>query len=199
MSRDEYVLYELTGGNLALDLANTVMDRAAEEPEELLPDYAALVRWSEQTGLIDAGERRALIREAGRNPSAGTRVLRRAIEMREMIFALFSAQEIDEALLGKLQAMSVEALRHRDLVLEGTSVAWKWRHDGLDQMFWPLVDAATSLLTSDQRSRLRVCGGETCLWLFIDNSRQGNRRWCDMSTCGNRAKAKRHYARVRSE
>jgi predicted RNA-binding Zn ribbon-like protein len=199
MSRDEYVLYELTGGNLALDLANTVMDRAAPTPDELLPDYAALVRWSEQTGLIDEKERRALIREAGRNPSAGARVLRKAIEIREMIFALFSAQEIDEALLRRLQALSVEALRHRDLVREGKSVTWKWRHDGLDQMFWPIVDAATSLLTSDRLSRLRVCGGENCRWFFIDNSRQGNRRWCDMTTCGNRAKAKRHYARVRSE
>jgi predicted RNA-binding Zn ribbon-like protein len=198
MSGDRVRLYELTGGNLALDFANTVMNRAAAEPAELLPDYVALVRWSEQTGVIDLEEGRALLRQAGGNPSAAARVMRRAIKLRELIFDLFSAGKLDETRLESLQTLSAEASSHRRLVREGEGVAWKWERDGLDQMFWPIVDAATSLLTSDRRARVRVCDGEICLWLFIDNSRQGNRRWCDMTTCGNQAKAKRHYAKVRA-
>jgi predicted RNA-binding Zn ribbon-like protein len=40
---------------------------------------------------------------------------------------------------------------------------------------------------------LRRCANPECLWLFIDASKSGNRRWCDMASCGNRAKAARHY------
>jgi len=198
MSGDRVRLYELTGGNLALDFANTVMNRAAAEPEDLLPDYVSLVRWSEQAGVIDPEEGAALLRQARANPSAAARAMRRAIKLRELIFAVFRADTMDEARLESLQALSAEASTHRRLVQEGKGVAWKWQRDGLDQMFWPIIDAATSLLTSDRRARVRVCDGETCLWLFIDNSRQGNRRWCDMTTCGNQAKAKRHYAKVRA-
>jgi predicted RNA-binding Zn ribbon-like protein len=35
------------------------------------------------------------------------------------------------------------------------------------------------------------------MWLFVDESKNGTRRWCDMTACGNRAKARRHYLRSR--
>ncbi|MGH7448040.1 MAG: CGNR zinc finger domain-containing protein, partial [Longimicrobiales bacterium] len=43
--------------------------------------------------------------------------------------------------------------------------------------------------------RVKLCGNDACAWLFIDVSRNRSRRWCDMKDCGNRAKARRHYAR----
>ena len=45
--------------------------------------------------------------------------------------------------------------------------------------------------------RLRMCGGTNCAWVFIDSSKAGRRRWCDMAMCGNVAKAQRFYARSR--
>ncbi len=47
------------------------------------------------------------------------------------------------------------------------------------------------------RARLKVCPGPCCGWLFLDESRNGTRRWCMMETCGNRAKARTHYRRHR--
>lgn len=61
----------------------------------------------------------------------------------------------------------------------------------------PVVRAAAELLTSADAARVRECDLETCSWLFLDRSKNGTRRWCDMSVCGNRAKARRHYARER--
>jgi predicted RNA-binding Zn ribbon-like protein len=52
---------------------------------------------------------------------------------------------------------------------------------------------AVDLLRSLPTKRLRMCSGPNCAWLFIDSSKAGRRRWCDMATCGNDAKAKRHY------
>ncbi|MER5882204.1 CGNR zinc finger domain-containing protein [Streptomyces sp. NPDC001941] len=45
--------------------------------------------------------------------------------------------------------------------------------------------------------RIRACAHEACVLHFFDTSRNGTRRWCSMAACGNRAKASRHYARVK--
>jgi predicted RNA-binding Zn ribbon-like protein len=52
-------------------------------------------------------------------------------------------------------------------------------------------------MASDRRRRVRLCANAQCLWLFLDQSKGGTRRWCDMAACGNRAKARRHYQRMR--
>jgi predicted RNA-binding Zn ribbon-like protein len=62
-------------------------------------------------------------------------------------------------------------------------------------MLWPIVDAAADLLVRGEPERIKTCGSATCGWLFLDLSRNRSRRWCDMKDCGNRAKARRHYAR----
>ncbi|TMI77299.1 MAG: hypothetical protein E6H05_00485 [Bacillati bacterium ANGP1] len=63
---------------------------------------------------------------------------------------------------------------------------------------WPVVWAASELLTSADVRRVRQCQSDDgCGWLFIDRSKNGTRRWCSMSVCGNRAKARRHYERTK--
>jgi predicted RNA-binding Zn ribbon-like protein len=48
-----------------------------------------------------------------------------------------------------------------------------------------------------EHRRVRRCANEKCLWLFVDESKNGTRRWCDMTACGNRAKARRHYLKIK--
>ncbi|HVI75944.1 MAG TPA: CGNR zinc finger domain-containing protein, partial [Anaeromyxobacteraceae bacterium] len=72
----------------------------------------------------------------------------------------------------------------------------------LDAPWWPVLAAAADLLASrDDLARVRVCGmseaGE-CGWLFLDRTKARSRRWCSMKDCGNRAKARRHYAKVKA-
>ncbi len=57
----------------------------------------------------------------------------------------------------------------------------------------PLLWSAGDLLASGKLDRVRRCANPECGWLFLDDSRAGKRRWCSMSACGNRAKARRHY------
>ena len=63
----------------------------------------------------------------------------------------------------------------------------------------PIVRSAAELLVSDQLDRVRECDGARCTWLFLDQSRNRSRRWCSMETCGNRAKARRHYRRTKAD
>ena len=53
------------------------------------------------------------------------------------------------------------------------------------------------VLTSPME-RLRMCQGPNCSWLFLDSSKGGRRRWCDMAVCGNATKSRRFYARTDS-
>ena len=65
----------------------------------------------------------------------------------------------------------------------------------LDGILWRILWEAADLLTSDRLAQVKLCAGEDCGWLFLDASRNQSRRWCSMSDCGNRAKAKRYYRR----
>jgi predicted RNA-binding Zn ribbon-like protein len=68
--------------------------------------------------------------------------------------------------------------------------------DELDQARAAVAGSLAHYLAEHDPDRLRVCDG--CRWIFVDRSPAGRRRWCDMSTCGNRAKVARHRARARA-
>ena len=61
------------------------------------------------------------------------------------------------------------------------------------------ISAAAVLADPRERARIKVCPGDNCGWLFLDETRNARRRWCSMETCGNRAKARRHYRRSQAE
>ncbi|TMF35809.1 MAG: hypothetical protein E6I26_09495 [Chloroflexi bacterium] len=66
--------------------------------------------------------------------------------------------------------------------------------DALARIAEPVVRA----LGTGHDDRIRICANDTCQWLFYDESRTGQRRWCNMATCGNRAKARRHRERLKA-
>jgi predicted RNA-binding Zn ribbon-like protein len=92
-----------------------------------------------------------------------------------------------------------ESIGHRVLApAERGGVREEWRaSDKLEQVLWPVAIDAWDLLTEPELVDVKQCpvdhGG--CGWLFLDESRSRNRRWCDMRTCGNRAKVRAHYSR----
>jgi predicted RNA-binding Zn ribbon-like protein len=56
----------------------------------------------------------------------------------------------------------------------------------------PIVESAADALVAGELSRVRRCADPRCMRVFYDGTKNGRRRWCDMATCGNRAKAARH-------
>jgi predicted RNA-binding Zn ribbon-like protein len=65
----------------------------------------------------------------------------------------------------------------------------------------PGWEAARQLLDilGEHPGRIRRCANEACVLVFLDTSRNGQRRWCSMASCGNRLKARRHWERSRSD
>jgi predicted RNA-binding Zn ribbon-like protein len=195
---------DLIGGRVCLVFANTVGGSRHGYEREYLNNYADLVAWSRHAGLLTDSEGRQLMAEARRHPAGAAEIFERAIILRETIYRIFSAiaagQSPAAADLNILNDALAEALTHLRVTPGKTGFAWTWHNQpgALDAMLWPIVQSAGELLTSAQIVQVRECAGDTCSWLFLDTSKNHSRRWCDMKDCGNRAKAKRHYARSRA-
>ncbi len=195
----------LVGGAPCLDFCNTVGNHAGDQPNEHLTTYTDLVAWSRHAGLVAARTAQHLGERAERNPAEAARAFAHARELREALYRIFSAiatgTRPKAADLAVLNGALAEAMAHARVVPEEEGYRWDWARDenALDQMLNPIARSAADLLTSNDVMRLRECEGDDCGWLFLDTSKNHSRRWCAMNDCGNRAKARRHYARVRGE
>jgi predicted RNA-binding Zn ribbon-like protein len=199
-------VFDLSGGRLCLDFANTVSGDRSAGPRERLAGYADLVEWARQAGAIEAGHARLLLAEARRRPQDAEAVHREALLLREALYRVFlevaEGRAPAEDDLALVSARLAHALAQRRLARgAGACCALSWSDppDALDAPLWRVVVSASELLTTAaDLGRVRVCGlHETheCSWLFVDQTRARTRRWCSMKDCGNRAKARRHYAR----
>jgi predicted RNA-binding Zn ribbon-like protein len=194
--------FEPVGGALCLDFANTVGSHGGEEPQEHLLDYADLAGWGKHAGVLSAEEGRSLLARADRRPQEAFRVYTAAVSLREAIYGIFSAiatgSEPEATDIEALSLAFARAMSHAQILREpGQDYQWGWagEQDDLERILWPIARSAAELLVSDRLDRVRTCGNVTCGWLFVDMSRNRSRRWCDMSDCGNRAKARRFYQR----
>lgn len=194
--------YSFVGGNLSIDFTNTVDSRWSGEVRDKFSGYQDLVTWGRQAGIIQEKEALKLLEEAERKPSAAKEAFTEAIELREVIYRVFEAVALERtppgADIGAFNRKLAEAMTHARIEPLQDGFAWRWEESGaLDRMTWPITRSAADLLTSHELGRVKTCGSDDCGWLFLDTSRNGSRRWCDMSDCGNRAKARRHYNRVK--
>jgi len=200
--RAEYT-FDLSGGLLCLDFVNTVSGSRAR-PTERLHSHRDLLSWARQARVVAEDEIGRLAREAQRRPGDAARALDDALGLREALFRIFTARiELranDRADLHLLNAWLSRALAHQRIAETPDGFAWTWDDHGgaLERIVWPVIRSAADLLTSPDLRRVRRCAGPTCDWLFMDTSRNHTRRWCDMDSCGNRAKARRYYERHRA-
>ncbi|UCC64919.1 MAG: ABATE domain-containing protein [Anaerolineae bacterium] len=189
---------------LCLDFANTAEFHAGPDPTERLNDYSDLVDWGEEAGILSPREAQELRHKAEQHPEDAAAALKHALYLREAIYRIFAAtgskRPVDPADLSTLNRVLHEALSRMQIVASSKGFDWSWEksQDTLDAMLWPIARSAADLLLSDDLDRVRECADDRgCGYLFIDMSRNRSRRWCSMASCGNRAKAKRHYAQTR--
>ena len=194
--------FDLCGGRLSLDFANTVSQRFRANPIERLPLYGDLVAFGVQTGVLGEAQGRRLLAAARERPQVARRVLERARELREALHRVFSARtggaRATDADLALVNEALGEAMGRLALVPRGDGYVAEFRNDdALDAMLPAVLRDAVDVLTAPDEGRLRSCELDECLWLFFDTSKNKSRRWCDMKTCGNVVKARRHYAKQR--
>lgn len=194
--------FAFVGGALCLDFSNTADWHASETPGEMLASYDDLLAWAIEASVVEAAEAARLQPLATTDPATTVEVMRRAVALREAIYQLFSrlaaGDEINPADLMTLNTELAIALPFRALERGTKGFSWTWLPGGLDTPLMAIALSAAELLASPTLDRVRECAGHPCGWLFIDTSRNRSRRWCSMESCGNRAKARRHYQRSRT-
>jgi predicted RNA-binding Zn ribbon-like protein len=197
---------DLLGGDPALDFVNSIDPREGPDPTvDYVGDYDELVRWAVHAGVIPEERANALIRQAARDPRAAERVWRRAVALREALYGVLKRWieygPISGSDLATLDRERLRAESHTELASDG-AIGFEVVATGETELEAPLrrlARASTALLTHADPDRLRICpvddGG--CGWVVLDQTKNGSRRWCSMSTCGNHAKATRLTERRR--
>jgi len=202
---DRYALQrsDLVAGNVVLDLVNTVTGRRSR-PTDWLEDYDRLLEWGALTDAFDADALRALDRLKTADRRAAARALQEILELREAVYevvaAAIRAEPAPREAVASLERQWKDAVTAARLtVAEGHAEATlDVDASALDYPRHVLALAAFELSRTLPLERTRECAGPRCTWLFIDSSRGGQRRWCDMATCGNQDKSRRHYQRRRA-
>ncbi|WP_175959976.1 CGNR zinc finger domain-containing protein [Burkholderia pyrrocinia] len=182
---------------LSIDFANTLYWRGSEAPTETFGTMDDLLSWCHEQAGVPAGlADRCRVRDGKEGEPA---MLARALALREVLYRLFHAQAErrepqadDLALLGGFLA---EASPRVALARVDGGYAWRIGDAGatLAGLLSPVLWSAIDLLGGARLAKVKRCANDACQWLFIDDSKNGSRRWCSMSSCGNRAKAYRHY------
>ena len=178
--------------DLCLEFVNTRFWRGQATPTETLRSPEDLAAWAVANVSKEA------------RPPAG-RDFDQALELRETIYRLFDAVAQDKPPasrdLQSLNAALTDAPMRTRLKRDRDGFSWEVEmkaSTGLG-MLAPVLWSAGDLLAGAQLARVRRCANPDCGWLFLDDSRAGKRRWCSMQSCGNRAKARRHYHKSKEE
>ena len=188
------------GNHLALDFLNT---RPVQDGEamELLPDFAALLRWFQTAGLLSPRGVAALERQWGDAPRA-----RRTVEgirgfrekLRSEVLEWEQGHTVHRSAIDEINRLMTAYPMSTRLKTNGKelSAQLSFKPQSPEDLFAPLAHAAAMLFASADRHRARKC--DQCVLHFIDTSKKGTRRWCSMQLCGNRVKVAAYVARRRS-
>ena len=196
--------FRCPGGELVLDYCNTGQGLRGNRGIEWFQSYADVLTWLEAAGALTRKQAAALRSRAERSPEEARKVYARAIALREAMARVLLAKTQDEAaaaqdlrLIEREHAHTAPCAR-----LVPNDGAFRWAVDAeaeeLDSPLRPVLESAVSLMTSERMKRLRRCGNSTCYWLFIDQTKNCSRRWCEMASCGNLMKVRRHRERHRA-
>jgi predicted RNA-binding Zn ribbon-like protein len=204
----ESMLVSAVGEALCLGFANTLAWRGRAERIESLEDFASLLAWAERHVGLPAPVARRLEEWSREQPSRSEDALAEAKIVREAIYRMASAlagsTSLNDPDFAVLSAALAHAPTRQRLARSGGGFAWQIELESGDRaglpvavLLAPVLWSAADLMVGGARRRIRQCANEQCLWLFVDASKNGTRRWCDMASCGNRAKARRHYLKTK--
>ena len=171
---------------------------------EKLPRLEDALDWFVQQGVIHREGADRICARMEAQPETTAKQLDHVHEVRDALREV--AEAITQKRAPRATALNVvnKALHARQVIElvpgpDGVNVDHRHVGDPIDDALSRLADPLVTELTDGHPDRIRVCASDTCQWIFYDASRTGRRRWCDMTTCGNRAKAARYRARAKQE
>jgi predicted RNA-binding Zn ribbon-like protein len=190
---------------LSIKFVNTVAWRLRDVVEERAASPDAMLKWLAAARLAErpiVSQIKARWKDA---PREGGAFLKSAVELREAIYELFIARiEVRKAdpAAARVLNMHLSGSAGLGVALSHKTLGWQRSSRRLvpEALLKPIAWSAAGLLTGPHAQKIKQCQDERgCGWLFVDESRAQNRRWCSMGDCGNLAKSRRHYRRAKTE
>lgn len=169
-------------------------------PLEHLPSVADALLWFQEHEFLHKGTMVALMAGFADEPDDAERALARVhrvrAAMRELVDAAVDQRPPEPRALERVNRVLRTPYTY-ELVPAPDGVSLDHRHDGdpVDGALARLAESVAREVSQGDPARLRICANQECRWVFYDPSPSGRRRWCDMTTCGNRAKAARYRER----
>ncbi|MEE4667453.1 ABATE domain-containing protein [Pseudomonas alliivorans] len=197
-------MVRLIGGSVVLDFINTCNGRRPNtslgQPEERLNSFGFFFEWAHHASLITPEEYTTWLALTSVQQELLEPALDTVKEFRETMFAVFYTlahrNALDPQALHPLNAILLSTMTSRFLTVEQGQPCWAWKpcqsvQDIVTVMLGRLADKAQALLTGPDLVHLKCCSSRECDWLFLDSSKNKQRRWCQMSVCGSREKLQR--------
>ena len=189
----------LDGGMLCLDFVNTVDNRKRKEVYDYLLGFKELLQWYGHNGALSPKIIHTLERLAKDYPQKAAVVFEKSRVLRELLhrllLALIAGKNPAPADLVQFNNYIGEAYANIEMGWLGGKGKLQFNAPALEQVYWWLVKSAVELYTTGSPGQVKEC--PACGWLFLDKSRNGSRKWCSMSTCGDVNKVTRNYQRTK--
>jgi predicted RNA-binding Zn ribbon-like protein len=192
---------DVCAGHVVLDFVNTAAG-LNRNPRDWLASYDSLLDWAGVARVFDEDLLAGLTARNRSDPEGGRKALQGVRELRAALYTLVHHRR--DATRPPATAVEVLQRWHRRA---GASITLQPQDDGvlrpsleacgLDAITASITLDAADLLSQPLKGAFGLCSGHNCGWIFLDASQTRRRRWCDMKTCGNAAKASRHYRRKR--
>ena len=194
--------FAFVGERLWLDFVNT---DGGMHAADAVGEFDLLVSWLEAAVALDAERAQMMRRRAIQQPSGATAALVDARRVRSALRSLAERGAVTAGVridtLNEINRVLGRSAGTRRLELrpDGTFArAFVPVGDAFAGLMIPIVESAADALILGELQRVRRCADPRCARVFYDGTKNAARRWCDMATCGNRAKAARHRARLKS-
>jgi predicted RNA-binding Zn ribbon-like protein len=187
--------FNLVAGEPSLEFLNTVNHWTVAEPRDYLLDLGEAFRHGALVGLLTPGEARRLDALPPGTELRRLKELRSRLE--RIVRSAIAGKEPADEDLDALARDAADAAREVELRMSGDRLERVIPVDsaGVATLRWRIVEAAITLLASDDLARVGTC--PTCGWFFLDTTKNRSRRWCSMAMCGGAMKSRRYYWRTR--
>jgi len=172
---------------------------------DALRDFETMVRWLEAAAILDVERAGGIRRRAQQQPAGAAAALVDARRVRAALRSLAERGPTSErvrteglAEINRVLGRSA-GTRRVDVRSDGSFIrSFVPVGDAFAGLVIPVVESAADALILGELGRVRRCADQRCQRVFFDNTKNGRRRWCDMATCGNRAKAARHREKLKA-
>ncbi|GAA3958573.1 hypothetical protein GCM10022246_10150 [Pedobacter ginsengiterrae] len=187
------------GGADCLDFINSGYHAERDIVVEKLHSYDDLLILSERLDLLTSQHLHCLTLKAATNPEEAKAALIKTLEARKLLYNIFAGlaarpqKNTEQLILDQVNALFSDALKYRRLIFENGNLIFSFQPkvDDLMAPLWKFILSAYDLFKTQNLNYIKQC--QRCAWLFLDQTKNHRKKWCNMEPCGNIEKTRRYY------